>query len=93
MGRFFILSEPSLCRLTRIGGVQQGLLHNSHFFGGYLSTRSLDRRKPGVLRRGFVGMRGKWSHGYGVQDHECPLPPCALFSMTKDAVLQLLFSS
>ena len=28
------------------------------------------RRKPGVLRPGFVGMRGQWSYDYGMQDYE-----------------------
>ena len=31
---------------------------------------SLVRRKPGVLRPGFVGMRGQWSYDYGMQDYE-----------------------
>ena len=30
----------------------------------------LVRRKPGVLRPGFVGMRGQWSYDYGMQDYE-----------------------
>ena len=37
---------------------------------------SLVRRKPGVLRPGFVGMRGQWSYDdYDVQDFEYT-PPC-----------------
>ena len=35
---------------------------------------SLVRRKPGVLRPGFVGMRGQWSYDYGMQDYEY-IPP------------------
>ena len=30
----------------------------------------LVRRKPGVLRPGFVGMRGQWPYDYGIQDYE-----------------------
>ena len=37
---------------------------------------SLVRRKPGVLRPGFIGMRGQWSYDYGMQNYEyTPLPP------------------
>ena len=31
---------------------------------------SLVRRKPGVLRPGFVVMRGQWSYDYSMQDYE-----------------------
>ena len=35
--------------------------------------------KPGVLRPGFVGMRGQWSYDYGMQDYEyTPLPPMVI---------------
>ena len=33
----------------------------------------LVRRKPGVLRPGFVGMQGQWSYDYGIQDFEYTL--------------------
>ena len=38
----------------------------------------LVRQKPGVLRPGFVGMRGQWSYDYGMQDYEYPPPPMGL---------------
>ena len=35
-----------------------------------VSPARLVRRNPGVLRPGFVGMRGQWSYDYGMQDYE-----------------------
>ena len=32
------------------------------------------RRKPGVPRPGFLGMRGQWLYDYGMQDYE-HIPP------------------
>ena len=37
--------------------------------------------KPGVLRPGFVGMRGQWSYDYGMQAYEYPSgenPACSV---------------
>ena len=35
-----------------------------------LTSPRLVRRKPGVLRPSFVGMRDQWSNDYGMQDNE-----------------------
>lgn len=41
-----------------------------------LPPTSLVRRKPGVIRLGFAGMRGPWSYDQGTQDHGyTPHPP------------------
>ena len=41
----------------------------------HIKSSRLVRGKPGVLRPGFVGMRGQWSYDYGMQDYEYPPPP------------------
>ena len=43
---------------------------------------ALVRRKPGVLRPGFVGMRGQWSYDYGMQDYEYTPPLTSPFGLS-----------
>ena len=48
----------------------------------WLSAASLVRRKPGVLRPGFVGMRGLWSDDYAMHDHEYTPPRSCLLEVS-----------